>query len=357
MRKFYKYILLSLLGAILLVLIYCYLFYPQQVMPIGVPVCVETPEYDKYRNDCLHPCIRYDSGKKVYHMAQSPYYGWNNKVENPLYYTSSSCNMWTDGILLSETPTKGYNSDPCILLKNDTILYVWRECMTPRCDSLNVIQATVGGILQNGKIDKLQVFTTNTSVNYDLQQCPILFENTCVDSFYIYATWYQYKPIRINKGIAIWRGTNMVKPDFHLIDTLPIQSVYTVDKCAQIRLLNYIWYLPVPLKHDIWHFDLFEYDNKLYMVSVAEVGDNIMLSVSDDYKHFKTYRKPLVNNHYSENYTDYRQYFYKPTAFVKNDSVFLFYTANAKDDLNKNQLFVTAEKMEKIIQSYAFQLF
>ena len=86
------------------------------------------------------------------------------------------------------------------------------------------------------------------------------------------------------------------------------------------------------------------------MVSVAEKGDNIMLSVSEDYKHFKTYRKPLVNNHFSENYTEYRQYYYKPTAFVKNDSLFVFYTANAKDDPNRNQLFFTAEKITKIIK-------
>jgi hypothetical protein len=125
--------------------------------------------------------------------------------------------------------------------------------------------------------------------------------------------------------------------------------MYTVDKMAQLRLFDNIWYLPMPKKHDVWHFDLFEYKDKLYMVSVAEKGDNIMLSVSDDYRHFKHMRKPLVNNHYSENYTGYRQYFYKPTAFVKNDSLFVFYTANAKDDPNRNQLFVTAEKIDKII--------
>lgn len=354
MRKLYKYILPSLLGIVLLALMYCCLYYPQQSMPIGVAVFVETPEYDKYRNDCLHPYIRYDKDENIYHMAQSPYYGWNNKVENPMYYMSYSYDKWSNGVLLSETPMKGCNSDPSILLNNDTVIYVWRECMTPRCDSLNVVQATVGGMLQNGKIENVQVYTTNTSYDYDVQQCPILFENICVDSFYIYAAWYQYEPNRIGKGIAIWRGKNIVKPDFQLIDTLTIQSVYTVDKYAQMRMFNYIWYIPVPLKHDIWHFDLFEYDNKLYMVSVAEKGDNIMLSVSHDYLHFKTYRKPLVNNHYSENYTGYRQYFYKPTAFVKNDSLFVFYTANAKDDPNRNQLFVTAKKMEEIIQSHAF---
>jgi hypothetical protein len=165
----------------------------------------------------------------------------------------------------------------------------------------------------------------------------------------MYAAWYQYAPERINKGIARWKMFSKDDMKFELTDTIAFSSTYTADKCAQVRFLNRIWFLPKPQKHDLWHFDLFEYDNKLYMVSVAEKGDNIMLSVSDDYLHLKTYRKPLVNNHYSENYTGYRQYYYKPTAFVKNDSLYLFYTANAKDDPNRNQLFVTREKIDKII--------
>lgn len=154
----------------------------------------------------------------------------------------------------------------------------------------------------------------------------------------------------MNNGLAIWRGSSITEPDFQLIDTLRLPAICTVDKMAQLRLFDHIWYLPRPQKHDVWHFDLFEYKNKLYMVSVAEKGDNIMLSVSDDYRHFKHIRKPLVNNHYSENYTGYRQYFYKPTAFVKDDSLFVFYTANAKEDPSRNQLFVTKEIISKVVK-------
>lgn len=327
--------------------IYCYLFYPQQSMPVGVPVSVETPEPEKYHNDCLHPCIRYDEANGIYHMAQSPYYGWNNKVENPIYYTSHNYMQWNNGIVMEDTPIKGYNSDPCILLDGDTVLYVWRECSTPRCDSLGVVNATIGKVLVNNEWSDIRVYVTNISSNYDTEQCPIFINEE--GNVLLYAAWYQYYPERINNGIAIWRGTNISRPDFQLIDTLRLPAIYTVDKLVQQRLFDYIWYVPWPQKHDVWHFDLFEYKDKLYMVSVAEKGDNIMLSVSDDYRHFKHIRKPLVNNHYSENYTGYRQYFYKPTAFVKNDSLFVFYTANAKDDPNRNQLFVTKERMDKVI--------
>lgn len=74
-----------------------------------------------------------------------------------------------------------------------------------------------------------------------------------------------------------------------------------------------------------------------------------MLSVADDRMHFKTFRKPLVNNHYTENYCGYRQYFYKPTAFVKDDTLHLFYTANAADDNKRNQLYHTSVYIKDIM--------
>lgn len=137
---------------------------------------------------------------------------------------------------------------------------------------------------------------------------------------------------------------------YQFAGTIPFESCYTVDRCAQVRLGGYVIYFPKPLYHDLWHFDLFEYDGKLYMVSVMEKGDNIMLSVADDWVHFKTYRTPLVNNHYTENYCGYRQYYYKPTAFVKNDTLHLFYTANAKEDPNLNQLFHSAMNAKVILK-------
>ena len=154
--------------------IYCYLFYPQQSMPVGVPVSVETPEPAKYHNDCLHPCIRYDEESGIYHMAQSPYYGWNNKVENPIYYKSKSYLHWSDGVVLAETPATGYNSDPCILLRNDSVICAWRECGTPLCDSLGCTNATVGGFVQDGQLAERRIFAINYASNYAVEQCPII---------------------------------------------------------------------------------------------------------------------------------------------------------------------------------------
>lgn len=281
-------------------------------------------------------------------MSQSPDYGWNNKVENPMLYTSDDFRVWHNGRLIADTPEKGYNSDPNIYVENDKVFFLWRECHTPLCDSLRCVNATVGGWTENGKLTKKHVLCANYSHELDTEQCPILIKHEGV--YYIYAAWYQYEPERKNMGVAIWKGISLDNPDFELQETISFETIYTVDKMLNIPLFGHLFYLPKPLRHDLWHFDLFEYAGKLYMVSVAEKGDNIMLSVADDWRHFKTYRKPLVNNHYTENYCGYRQYYYKPTAFVKDDILHLFYTANAKDDPNRNQLFHTELPANQILK-------
>ncbi len=336
--------------------VYVYMYYPQQLMPIGEAIDVHTIDLDKYHNDCLHPCIRYDVKSRKYYMAQSPYYAWNNKVENPMFYVSEDYKVWNNGILIADTPEKGYNSDPNICIcENGDMIYLWRECGTPLCDSLGCTRATVGGTLKSdGTLAEKHVYCINDSDIEDTEQCPIMIEHN--GEKYIYAAWYQFEPVRRNKGIAIWKqdaqsakgGGHM--SEYSFVGKLPFESCATVDRCAQVRLFNHIFYCPKPLYHDMWHFDLFEHHDKLYMVSVAEKGDNMILSVSKDWIHFRTFRKPLVNNHYTENYCGYRQYYYKPTAFVKDDTLHVFYTANAKDDPNRNQLYHTAAPAKQVLK-------
>ena len=326
---------------------YFYLFHPQQRMPTGDPVEVRAVQPEKYHHDCLHPCVRYDAKSDKYLMAQSPYYAWNNKVENPMFYESDTYMKWHNGNLIADTPEKGFNSDPNICLCEDgTIYYIWREFGTPLCDSIGAAAVTVGGIINAERgLSKKHILCVNNLTDGDIEQAPVMIEHN--GERYIYAAWYQYEPERKNKGVAIWKEDG---DRYKLVETIPFNSCYTVDKCAQVRLFGYILYIPKPQYHDLWHFDLFEYNNKLWMVSVAEKGDNIMLSVAEDWKHFKTYRKPLVNNHYTESYCGYRQYYYKPTAFIKDDTLHLFYTANAKDDPNRNQLYHTSLLAKNILK-------
>lgn len=329
-------------------------FYPQQMVEASAISCIEvlTPDSAIYHNDCLHPCIRYyEEGLTgyFYWMAQSPYYAWNNKIENPFVYHANvleHLGLENEGVCIANTPIFGYNSDPYIY-RDDSLLYVfWRECYTPLCDSLNVNQAVMGVYSKDGKtFSDVKVYLTNDWPSGDYTQCPILMRHN--GKYWFYAAWYQYEPERKNKGVAIWTGTSLKEPDFVLTDTIPFDYPYVCDKKAEIRMLGKHWYLPWPKKYDLWHFDLFEYESKLYMISCAEKDDNIMLSVSEDWKHFKTCQEPLVNNHYMQNYCGYRQYYYKPTAFVKDDTLHLFWTSNAKDDSDHNVLWHSALGMRE----------
>lgn len=318
-----------------------YFFYPIQLMPIGRIINIQTPNYEKYKDDCLHPCIRFiPNGFLGYHwwMVQSPYYGRNSAVENPILYYSEDIEdptNWIQLCVVKETPPKGYNSDPNIYYEDDKLWIFWRECFTPLCDSLNVLMATVGVSTIDGiNFTEPKVYLTHSEPNQDTEQSPILIKKDSL--YYFYAVHYQYKPERKNLGIAIWKGTSLDSPDFHLEATTLVPALYTCDKYKQLKLGGKYIFIPKPLKHDIWHFDLIEHNNKLYMLSVAEWGDNIMLGVSADYRNFKPYLKPLVNAHVSQQF-----YFYKPTGYFKNNTLGVYYTARGKVDKQKNELYFT----------------
>lgn len=119
------------------------------------------------------------------------------------------------------------------------------------------------------------------------------------------------------------------------------ETPYSREAYGDLPIAGYDVFLPLPIKHDLWHFDLFEYNDKLYMVSVAENGKNIMLAVSDDYVNFDFIRNPLVSSRYNQNIENYKQRYYKPTAFVQNDSLYLYYSSIGKEDRNLNELYLS----------------
>ena len=331
-----------------IIVAYAYRFYPQQQMPVGEPISIKTPEPEKYHDDCLHPCVR-ELCDGSFAMVHTPYYAWNNKIENPMIYHSSSLTDFGMGTLLVNTPEIGFNSDPNVFV-DDTLVYAfYRAFETPQCKELCLDKIVLGGrigIMDTVQFVDKQIYIYNKWNRGDLTQCPILMKHE--GKYLFYAAWYQYGPERKNRGVAVWEGSSLDEPDFQLTDTIPFDNPLVCDKLFQKKIWGWIYYVPIPKRYDMWHFDLFEYDDKLFMVSCAEKDDNIVLSVSTDWRHFKTCWKPLVNNHCSENYTEYRQYYYKPTAIIQNDSLYLYYTANAKDDPNRNQLFLSKKAMKDL---------
>ena len=133
----------------------------------------------------------------------------------------------------------------------------------------------------------------------------------------------------------------MEYPDFELVKTIPFKSKYVCDKFRQYGIFGRMYYIPKPHKFDLWHFDLFEYDDTLYMVASEEMGCNVCIAKSADWEHFEIERTPLLNTYSNRNKGHYFQYFYKPTAIVQNDSLHLFYTAQSPHYNENNLLFHT----------------
>jgi|GEM_PF-1716645 len=321
-------------------------FYPNQSCEIPIKLTISTPEPLIYNNDCLHPCIRFTesgiNGHKWW-MIQSPFYDRNSDVENPILYYSDDKEFpsnWTPTKIIAQTPLKGFNSDPNLFIYNDELWVFWREFMTPLCDSLGVSKVTVGVYSKDGlSFSKPKVYLTHKDIDSDSEQAPVLIHKN--NKFQFYSTNYQYSPTRTNTGIAIWEGSSLHKPDFKLTKVIQSTDTYVCDRITQLRVGSFLFFIPKPLKHDIWHFDLFEFNKQIFMFSVSEWGDNIMLGVEKANGKFKTFSLPLVNNHYLEKFTKKRVYFYKPTGYIKNDTIFVYYTATSTIDGKRNDLFKT----------------
>lgn len=311
----------------LLLLLYLVYFYPKEAEGQVSYLDVQTPDDSLYHNDCLHPCIRIDSVRNGYWMVQSPYYRSNSRIENPILYFSEDYHIWDNGVIVEGTPEYGYNSDPNILISKDTIFVFWRECGTPLCDSLKAYYATVGKYTTDGSsFSRKQVYLINRNRETDYEQAPVVIR--WKGKYRFYATWYRYSPKRKNKGIAIWEGESLNEPDFKLVDTIKVNARLTVDKLFQKKIHGKTRFFPKPLKYDLWHFDLIEDNERLIMISASEKGDNIMAAISSDGVHFTTMHKPLRNNHTEEESVGYRQYFYKPTGMIQDDTLRLFFTTN-----------------------------
>lgn len=339
---------------VLLGIVYSWLFYPRQVVrntPQMVNVITPNDDVD-YHNDCLHPCIRHynANSESVYLMVQSPWYNFNDSIENPLFYRSNDYMLWQAGSVISRSPKHGYNSDPNVYTEDGKIYVIWREYDTPDCREIGCVTALF--IKQSEDVGKsfstkrllLKNIVENFSV--DTLMCPILLKHN--GKYLIYATWYQFEPTKKNLGVAIWESTSLTEPNFKLKCLSPVKPVWTVDKWHQLSAFGTLLFFPLPYRYDLWHFDLFEYKGKVYMISCEDKTDNIMLGVSTDYIHFETKRIPLINAHHMEKSVLYRQRYYKPTAFIDNDILHLMYTSNAKDDYCQNVLWHVEIAMEEI---------
>ena len=330
--------------------VYIYIFYPSQKLSVGEKINIVTPQEEKYKNDCLHPCIReIPAGFCGYKwiMVQTPYYGNNKKLENPILYGSVDeiyPQNWTPICVVKDTPSKGFNSDASIYYEDGNLFVFWREVGTILCDELGVSMATVGVFTKDClQFSSVRVYLTNTDKDYDQEQSPVLTKRN--DKYLFYCVHYQYYPVRKSIGLTIWTGTNLENPNFVKEKQITLPKAIVCDKFKQFKIDQILFFIPKPLSHDVWHIDIFVYKNILYLFTCAEFGDNLVLYKSIDGEKFIVDNKPLVNAHKSETKWNFRPYFYKPTGFIKNEMLFLYYTTKIPDNPLRNVLFLSKNKL------------
>jgi hypothetical protein len=290
-------------------------------------------------------------------MIYTPYFNADPKLENPILCYGISENgrvpvYWKNHSLIRDTPEFGYNSDPSIYFDGNRLVVFWRENLTPRTNSDKLIRATYGTILDEYHNIEIETpLLIEKSIDVDRQLSPTILKfnglyraysshfrlkidklhpkNKALDKvvcsiFRILSSLEFFQEMK-SLGVAIWESTSLQQP-------------FTYIKTVKIQNSNKL-YQP-------WHFDFFEYGNKLYiLIQSNQFNADICLGVSDDYENFRIYEKPLLT------LQDIGKVgFYKPTGVVYNDVLYLYYTAQDTDNRGKNKLYSTSYPMKKLLE-------
>lgn len=314
---------------------------------------------DSTFGDIVHPCIRYiPEGFRGHHwwMVYTPYYGFNNKIENPRL-----CFGVEDSRSVTVAPKKwvmveeiekgkdvGYNSDPTMIFYDKSLYVYWRENFTERTTSSGNMRATFCKVYtEKGTVNVSEPILTELSRYEDKEMCPtfLIYNN----NFYCYGVDYRFalerwsNSVFINKittvlgkfgvysqakskGIALWVGKTL-KSKFDYLETYQIQNVNKL-------------YKP-------WHMDLFTYKELVYAVILSNNSrGDICLAVSDDGREFRMFKKPLLTNKSLECIE-----IYKSSAVVVDEVFYLYYTVRNIVNPSLNKMYVTSCPFTQLINA------
>jgi len=259
-----------------------------------------------YQQSQTHPSILYfPNGWNGYThwLGTTPYPDSNNKYENPcIYYANPSTpdfppNVFT-GIpknpIYPRPSNGGYNSDIELFLHHDTLYAFNRENYDRREIE---VQSSLDGF--NWSATK-HVYSSNDVVGKEVLSPSIIHRNSKLYIYHLNGDAGNSYTGRCT-SMEIMVGTSLSKPDFKFDK----YGSFINQEESQIQA---------------WHFDLFEYKNKLFMVFCGRKIDKqnpmyTYLAVSEDYVNFYIYEKPLINCFNT----------YRPTAYIDKDDNFILY--------------------------------
>lgn len=305
---------------------------------------------DLTRGDVVHPCVRYiPEGFRGHRwwMVYTPYYDFNNKIENPrLCYgleekgkETTAPRKWIMAEEVEIGKEVGYNSDPTMIYHDKSLYIYWRENFTTRTISNGDKRATFCKVYKEDRIENvIEPILSEKTVFSDKEMCPTFL--TYNNIFYAYGVDYRFFSVKLSKnrlvnkilsftgklniysqaksnGIALWTGDTLTS-EFHYIGTFPIMNINKL--------------------HKPWHMDFFECEDKIYAVILTNAGrGDLCLAESSDGRNFRMFNKPLLTNK-----TLGCIEIYKSTAVVVDNTFYLYYTVRNVDHPKLNQLYISS---------------
>lgn len=273
---------------------------------LGVCVLDHTPSPEIYKNDNIHPCVRYiESGFAGHNwwMVTTPYPNSDSSVENPILYYADDPTSWSEGVVVEGTPSEGYNSDGCIYYDGTRLWVLWRENYTQSCNAIGVRRATFGRYTTDGvtfsdkKLFAKEEFN-EVGKNGDTEMCPIVID---IDgSTKLYGAYYEFLPERKPLGLCRYG-----------LDGTMLSGMFSMEgKYGQLYYEGF----------NFWHFDLFSHAGKYYCVVTPEEGYIILLGESEDALNFRLWGTPLLSNAVAGT-----TFLYKPSVVMQGDTMYLFH--------------------------------
>ena len=287
------------------------------------------PVPEGYKQSQTHPSILYFPNQwhgYSHLLATTPYHKRNIRFENPCIYYASEAGSPT---IFSPHPTNpiiplpsgktAYNSDPCLFFENNRLYLINRKC--ERAPDLREIEVCYSddGI----HFSQPETIITETTDKKELLS-PSIIPYANKKRMYFLNTDAGTGRNKKCTGIDIYEGTSFEQADFSLLKTG--------------QFLNH-----TEIGIEPWHFDLFQYDNKLYMVlcavNIRRRGllnrMNTYLAVSDDYQFFRIFPTPIVQLIRT----------YRPTAYLDgNNTLHLYFSVvgEVADDKSDRAIALTS---------------
>lgn len=328
----------------------------------GVACHVEDPTFEITHGDVVHPCVRYIEegfeGHKWW-MVYTPFYGGNNKIENPRLCFSDAPKgqaptEWTYYCTIIECPKEGYNSDPTLFFKDRTLYVFWRECHTPRVHKSGNRFATFGCSVQNKTVTHLNndgPLLAHSIIGEDREICPTILEKN--GKLYAYTI-----DIRFDPKILLHFPEKLKKTIYRLIEKTTAYGLYNRMRCRGVAVwegesvdapFNYkktVKFCKKSWRYNPWHMDLFtvKEDTGNHLYSIVQTTDkfaDICLAKSDDGENFHLYRHPLITEKSIAG-------LYKPTVQVVDGIFYLYYTAKDESDKSLHKLYLISESWEEL---------